>query len=133
MAVRQTSRSYKDISLSFEPNPMTGDLSIIKNESAIKRSVRNLVQTNLTERFFNPTLGCDVRSNLFDFVDIGSASIIRRKIELVLQSNEPRVENVQVNVDPLIDENAFNVTIFFDIVGQDFPLQQFSFLLEATR
>lgn len=133
MTIRQISRSYKDISLSFDPNPMTGDLSVIKNESAIKRSVRNLVQTNLTERFFNPTLGCNVRDNLFDFVDVGSASIIRKKIELMLQSNEPRIENVTVNVDPLIDENTFNVTIFFDIVGQDFPQQQFSFILEATR
>lgn len=112
---------------------MTGDLPVIRNESAIKKSVRNLVQTNLTERFFNPTLGSEVRNTLFDFVDAGSAATMQRQIELTIQNYEPRVENVVVTVDPLLDENTFNVTIFFDIIGQDFPTQQFSFILEATR
>ena len=66
--VRRTSRSFKDISLSFDLHPVTKDLPILKNENAIKRSVRNLVETIPTERFFNPLLGSDVRSSLFDFV-----------------------------------------------------------------
>lgn len=133
MAVNRISRSFKDIDLSFNPHPVTNDLTVIKNESAIKRSIKNLVQTNLTERFFNSSLGSEVRSVLFDFVDVGSASIIRKKIELVIENYEPRVENVKVNVDPSDDENTFNVTVSFDIIGQSLPLQQFNFILEATR
>ena len=75
MAVQRISRSFKDISLSFDPHPVTKDLQILKNESAIRRSVRNIVQTIPTERFFNPLFGSDVTGSLFDFVDFGTASV----------------------------------------------------------
>ena len=133
MAVTRISRAFKDISLSFEPHPVTKDLPILKNESAIRRSVRNLVETIPTERFFQPLLGSDVRSSLFDFVDYGTATVIEEQILTVLENYEPRVTNVQVQVDPQPDNNTFEVTIFFDVVGQDFPTQEFTFLLEATR
>jgi phage baseplate assembly protein W len=133
MSITRISRSFKDISLSFEPHPVTGDLPILKNESAIRRSVRNLVETIPTERFFNSLIGSNVRSSLFDFVDIGTASIIQDQIETTLDNYEPRVENVVVEVDPQPDTNTFNVTVIFDIVGQEFPTQEFSFILEATR
>lgn len=133
MAVTKVSRSFKDIDLSFKTHPVTNDLTIIRNESAIKKSIKNLVQTNLTERFFNLTIGSDVRNRLFDFVDVGTASLIEKQIELVIQNYEPRVDNLNINVDPRVDENSFDVTITFNIIGQDFPLQQFNFILEATR
>ena len=129
----RVSRSFKDISLSFEPHPVTKDIPILKNENAIKRSVRNLVETIITERFFNSTLGSNVRSTLFEFIDYASASVIQNQIETVLFNYEPRIENVQINVIPFIDENAFEVNVIFDIKGQDFPQQNFSFLLEAAR
>ena len=69
--VVKISRAFKDISLSFTPHPITKDLTILKNENAIKKSVRNLVQTIPTERFFNSALGSEVRDSLFDFVDFG--------------------------------------------------------------
>ena len=133
MAINRVSRAFRDISLSFEPHPVTKDLPILKNENAIRRSVRNLVETKPTERFFNPTIGSDVRGSLFDFVDFGTSSIIESQIRTTIENFEPRVDNLFINVDPRPDDNAFNVTIFFDIVGQDFPTQEFSFLLEATR
>jgi len=133
MAVTRISRAFKDISLSFEPHPVTKDLPILKNESAIRRSVRNLVETLPTERFFNSILGSDVRSSLFEFVDFGTASVIKRQIEVSIRNFEPRVANLKVQVNPQPDLNAFDVTIFFDIVGQDFPTQEYTFLLEATR
>ena len=127
------SRSFKDISLSFNAHPVTKDLTIIKNENAIKRSVRNLVQTIPRERFFNPILGTDIRGSLFDFVDFGTASVIEKQIQTTIDNFEPRVENLQIEVFPRPDDNEFEVNIYFDIIGQEFPTQAFQFILEATR
>ena len=133
MAIQRISTAFKDISLSFEPHPVTKDLQILKNENAIRRSVRNIVETIPTERFFNSLLGSDVRSSLFEFVDFGTASAIQDQILIAIDNFEQRVENVNVEVDPVPDDNTFNVTIIFDIIGQEFPTQEYSFLLEATR
>ena len=133
MAKIRISRAFKDISLSFTPHPVTKDLPILKNENAIKRSVRNLIETIPTERFFNPVIGSEVRDSLFDFVDFGTASVIQNQIEITLENFEPRIENVDVEVDPRPDLNDFEVTVFFDIVGQQIPTQEFTFMLEATR
>ena len=91
------------------------------------------LQTIPTERFFNTLLGSDVRRNLFEFVDFGTASVIRQQIAIALDNFEPRIENVDVVVNPNVDDNAFDVTVIFDIIGQEFPTQEYSFLLEATR
>ena len=133
MAVQRISRSFKDISLSFVPHPVTKDLPILKNENAVRRAVRNIVETIPTERFFNSLLGSDVRRSLFEFVDFGTASIIQDQILIAIENFEERVDNVVVEVDPQPDTNTFNVTVIFDIVGQEFPTQEYSFLLEATR
>jgi phage baseplate assembly protein W len=133
MAITRISRSFKDISLSFEPHPVTKDLPILKNQNAIIRSIRNLVETIPTERFFNSTIGSNVRSSLFDFVDYATASIIEDQIINVINNYEPRVDNVLVQVDPRPDLNEFEVTVTFNIIGQEIPAQQFSFILEATR
>jgi phage baseplate assembly protein W len=133
MAVQRISRAFKDISLSFEPHPVTKDLPILKNENAIRRAVRNIVETIPTERFFNSLLGSDVRRSLFEFVDFGTASVIQDQIQIAVENFEERIENLVVQVDPIPDENTFNVTVIFDIIGQEFPTQEYSFLLEATR
>jgi len=133
MAITRISRSFKDISLSFDPHPVTKDLPILTNERAIIRSIRNLVETIPNERFFNSLLGSNVRSSLFDFVDYGTASIINDQILNVISNYEPRVNDVQVKVDPRPDTNEFEVTVIFNIIGQEVPTQQFSFILEATR
>ena len=133
MAITRISRSFKDISLSFEPHPVTKDLPVLKNERAIIRSVRNIVQTIPTEKFFNSLFGSDVYRSLFDFVDFGTASIIQEQIKTALNNFEKRINNVKVEVEPRPDDNNFEVTVIFDIIGQDFPKQEFSFILEATR
>ena len=133
MSVTRISRSFKDISLSFDPHPVTKDLPVLVNERAIIRSVRNLVETIPTERFFNSSLGSNVRRSLFEFVDYGTASVIQDQIIEVISNYEPRVTDVIVQVDPIPDLNEFEVTITFDIIGQEIPTQQFSFILEATR
>jgi len=127
------SRAFKDISLSFNPHPVTEDLTVIKNENAIKKSVRNLVQTIPGERFFNSILGTDIRGSLFDFVDFGTASVIEKQIQTTIENFEPRVENLSVEVFPRPDRNEFEVNIYFDIIGQQFPSQAFQYILEATR
>ena len=133
MAIERVSRAFKDINLSFNAHPVTKDITVLKNENAIKRSVRNIVNTMPRERFFNPTLGSDVRSSLFNFVDYGTASVIQKQIQIAIENFEPRVDNLQVNVFPRPDSNEFEVNVIFDIIGQQFPTQEFTFLLEATR
>jgi phage baseplate assembly protein W len=133
MAIQRISRSFKDISLSFEPHPITKDLQILRNEAAIRRSVRNIVQTIPTEKFFNSLFGSDVRGSLFDFIDYGTASVIRSQILNSINNFEPRVDNLNIEVQPYPDLNSFEVTVVFDIIGQEFPTQEYSFLLEATR
>ena len=131
--VVKISRAFKDISLSFEPHPVTKDLPVLKNERAIIRSVRNIVETIPTEKFFNSVFGSDVYRSLFDFVDFGTASIIQEQIKTALNNFERRIDNVKVEVEPRPDDNDFEVTVIFDIVGQELPTQEFSFILEATR
>ena len=133
MTIKRISRAFKDISLSFEPHPVTNDLPILKNETAIKRSVRNIVQTIPTEKFFDPLFGSDVYASLFEFVDFGTAATIQSQIEISLDNFEPRIENVEVEVNPQPDDNSFEVNVIYDIIGQEFPVQEYSFLLESTR
>ena len=119
MAINRVSREFKDISLSFLPHPITKDLPILKNESAIRRSVRNIVETIPTEKFFNSSFGSDVYKSLFDFVDFGTASVIQDQIKAAVQNYEPRVDNVRVEVDPSPDTNEFEATIFFENIKNE--------------
>ena len=133
MATRRVSRAFKDISFSFDPHPVTKDLPVLINERAIIRSVRNLVETVPTERFFNSDLGSDIRRSLFEFVDVASSRVIKEQIRETILFYEDRIENLKVQVNPQPDNNSFDVNVFFDIVGLDYPTQSFSFILEATR
>ena len=133
MVVKRISRAFKDISLSFEMHPVTKDIPVLKNESAIKRSIRNIVQTIPSERFFQPYFGSEIKNSLFEFVDFGSASLLEKQIELAIKNFEPRVENPVIEVSPTPDGNAFEIDIKYRIIGQDVPPQQFTYILEATR
>ena len=115
------------------PHPVSGDIRVLSNEEAIKRAVRNLVQTIDGERPFQSNLGTDVTRSLFDFVDYGTASVITQQIFDVLRGFEDRIANTVVRVDPKPDENTFEVFISYDIVGQSFPTQAFDFMLESSR
>ena len=133
MAIKRVSRSFKDISLSFEPHPVTKDLAILKNERAISRSIRNIVETIPNERYFDPDFGSDVRSSFFENIDFGIVGVIESQILESIANYEPRVDNVQVEVLPEYDNNALEVTVIYDIIGQDLPTQEYTFILEATR
>ena len=131
--VQRISQSFKDISLSLDVHPITKDLLILKDSDAIKRSIRNLIQTIPGERFFNSSFGSQLRTSLFDFVDFGTASVLQQQIEIAVSNYEPIVENVEVEVIPRPNDNNFEITVYFDIIGQDFPAQEFNYILEATR
>ena len=133
MAVTRKSRAFKDISLSFSPHPVTKDLPVITNERAIIRSVRNLVETIPTERFFNSLLGTDIRDSLFKNFTNATVTIIEDQIRQTIGNFEPRVSNLAIEVDAIPDGNQINVKVLFDITGLDVPTQQFTFILEPTR
>ena len=133
MAIQRRSRAFKDISLSFSPHPVTKDLPVLVNERAVIRSVRNLVETIPTERFFNPILGTDIRDTLFDNYDRMNVMMIEDQIRETLSNFEPRVSNVGATVKARPDDNVLDINVFFDINGLDIPTQSFSFILEPTR
>jgi phage baseplate assembly protein W len=133
MPVERLSRGFKDISMSFQVNPLNNDLISIKNETAIARSVRNLIFTLPGERFFNENLGSRVSQTLFENMDEISASVIKDEITNTINNYEPRVDLISVDVSPNYDDNEFNVTINYYIVGIDVLPQQLSFALQPTR
>ena len=127
------SRSFKDISLSFSRHPVTNDILILKNEDAIKRSVLNLVQTQIGERFFNDLLGTSVNSALFELPTQEIEIILKREIETVLNNFEPRIRLNNIEVEVIDDYNELNVKIVYDIVGLPLPPQSIEFILQPTR
>ena len=133
MPVERVSRGFKDISMSLEVNPINADIIGVKNDTAIARSIRNLVLTTPGERFFNPDLGSSVNEVLFDVIDDISGSAIRDEIEQTIIRFEPRVKLTDVKVEPNYDDNEFNVTIKYDIIGIDALPQQLNFALQPTR
>ena len=133
MPVQRISRGFKDISASFQTNPLSNDLIALKNESAIARSVRNLVLTGQGERPFQPVLGTGVSRLLFENMDKLTASAIRSEIRTTIENYEPRVEINEIIVEPDPEGNAMDVTLQYFIIGIDVPEQELTFALEPTR
>ena len=133
MAITRNSKAFKDISLTFVPHPVTKDLPVLINERAIVRSVRNLVETIPTERFFNSLIGTDIRGSLFENFSRNTAIIIEDQVRETINNFEPRVGNVRVEVNASVDTNTLDVKVLFDILGLETPTQSFTFILEPTR
>ena len=133
MPVQRISRSFKDISMSFKVNPLTDDLIAIKNQTAIARSLRNLVLTSPGERFFNNNLGSRVNQLLFENMDDLTAASIKSEIENTIKNYEPRVKLLTTRVSANPDSYEFDVIITYEIIGIDAQAQQLSFALQPTR
>ena len=133
MPAERISKAFKDVSMSFQVSPLTYDIIALKNETAIARSIRNLVLTDRGERFFNNDLGSRVNSILFESLDEISASSVKDEIENTINLFEPRVNLISVDVLPNYDDGELNVTIRYYIVGIDAQPQQLSFALQPTR
>jgi len=131
--VQRLSKGFKDLSASFQTSPLSNDLIALKNESAIARSVRNLVLTIQGERPFQPVLGTGVSRLLFENMDKLTASAIRSELRTTIENYEPRVEINEILVEPDFEGNAMHVTLQYFIIGIDVPEQELTFALEPTR
>ena len=130
---QRQSKRFKDISLSFKRHPVTNDILALTNEDAIKRSVRNLVETVNEERFFNPLIGSQVKESLFELPDNGLKATLKTQIENSILNFEPRVNLRDVIVDHPNDTNDLRVIVSYDIIGQESAPQEITFILQPTR
>jgi len=133
MPIQRISRGFKDISMTFQSNPLNGDLIALKNANAIARSVRNIVMTIPGERFFQPNFGSGINRVLFNNMDEISASILEDEIRNSIRNYEPRVRLRSLKVQPDFDNNSFNTVVTYDIIGADIPSQQLQFALQSAR
>ena len=127
------SRAFKDISLSFKKHPVTNDVSVLRNEDAIKKSVINLTRTRINERFFNDLLGTSIADNLFENMGSGLETALEEEISTLLGNYEPRIELNSVYVIADQDSNELSIQVDYNIVGLPIPSQTIEFLLQPTR
>ena len=133
MPLERISQGFKDISMSFESNPLTDDLIALKNENAIARSIKNIVFTLPGEKFFDPEFGSDISASLFANLDAISGGIIEDQIRESITNYETRVDLESVKTFPNYENNGFDVTITYEIIGANVPPQQLEFVLQSTR
>ena len=133
MPLERVKQGYKDLSMSFKSNPLTDDLIGLKNESAIARSIRNLVFTQKGEKFFDPDFGSEVSASLFENIDEVTAITIEDDIEYMINTHEPRVDVLNVEALPNYDNNQFDVIIVYQIIGSSTPPQELEFVLLPSR
>tara|TARA_R100000353_G_scaffold175052_1_gene144380 strand:+ start:122 stop:523 length:402 start_codon:yes stop_codon:yes gene_type:complete len=133
MPQERVTQEFKDISMSFQVNPLNDDLIVLKNSNAIARSLRNIVFTQPGEKFFEPNFGSRISESLFENVDDASAVVIRDEIKNSINNFEPRVKLLRVIVRPNPDSNEMNVLIEYEIIGIDIPPQRLDFVLLPTR
>ena len=133
MPLERVNQGFKDISMTFQSNPLNGDLLALKNESAIARSIRNIVFTTPGEKFFDETFGSRITASLFDNIDDITAIKIVDEIRESIIRYEPRVSLISVKAYPNYDQNGFDVLIVYEIVGADVPPQELQFVLQPTR
>ena len=131
--VVKISRAFKDISLSFSKHPVTNDVTVLKNEDAIKKSVVNLCRTRINERFFNDLLGTSIEDSLFETNLDDIASFLEREISVLLKNFEPRITLTNVIVESLVDSYELQIRVEYEITGLPFPTQNIEFLLQPTR
>ena len=133
MPLQKVSQGFKDISMSFQANPLNNDLIGLKNENAIARSVKNIVFTVPGEKFFNENFGSEISAVLFENLNEISANAIEDQIKLSIENYEPRVELIKVKAYPNYDNNQFDAVITYQIIGIDIPPQELQFVLQPTR
>ncbi len=133
MPTERVSKGFKDISMTFQSNPLNDDLIVIKNENAIARSLRNIVFTLPGEKFFDESFGSRITESLFDNIDEITAAIIVDEIRESIDINEPRVQLNDVKAFPDYDNNGFDVVIRYDVIGTEIPTQELQFVLQSSR
>ena len=125
--------SFKDININFKKHPVTGDLVVSKDASAIKQAIVNLLLTNKGERPFNPDYGSDIREYLFEPLDYATSIALKTKIAGVIEKFEPRIGILELSVYPNEDDNGFDIDLVYEIRGSDEPPTAVEFFLARTR
>ena len=125
---QRSSRIYKDLNLGFQQNTATKDIQKLTDVEAVKRSVRNLINTNHYEKPFHPEIGSNLRAMLFENITPQMNHIISKNIELLIQNYEPRCRLVQVNTQPMFDRNGYACQISFYVVNYPEPVTVETFL-----
>ena len=132
MTTKAVNRIYSDLDLSFAAHPITGDVAKKYDVNAVKQALKLLILTNYYETPFQPKLGSPVYGMLFENVDRITANSLKLRLELLINKYEPRIRSQQIEVVPKFDENAFEVTIYFYVVGVADPVT-FSTILRRNR
>ena len=125
--------SFKDINMTFKKHPVTDDLVVSRDASAIKQAIVNLLLTNKGEKLFNPQYGSNIRSYLFEPLDYGTAQQIIGNIEFTISKWEPRIQILDLDAVPNYNDNGFDVQMTYQIVGTDTPPVAVDFFLASTR
>ncbi len=125
---QRSSRIYKDLNLDFQINSATKDIQKLSDIEAVKRSVRNLINTNHYERPFHPEIGSNLRAMLFELMTPQMNHLISKQIQKLITNYEPRARLVQVATVPDFDRNAYNCKIFFYVINQPEPVTVETFL-----
>ena len=133
MPLERVSQGFKDISMTFQSNPLNDDLIALKNENAIARSIRNIVFTLPGEKFFNASFGSRISESLFDNIDEITATIIVDEIRESIETYEDRVQLIDVLAAPDFEKNSFDLTITYEIIGRNIPAQELQFVLQSSR
>jgi len=126
-------QTFKDLSVTFKPHPITGDLISVKDNNAIKQSIVNLLLTNKGERFFEPEIGASISELLFEPLDYGVAALIQTKIRDTLTQYEPRINILDIRAEPDEINNGFEVELVFEVIGREDIPTNVNFFLERTR
>ena len=133
MPLERVSQGFKDISMTFQSNPLNDDLIALKIENAIARSIRNIVFTLPGEKFFNPSFGSRITESLFENIDDITATVIVDEIRESIETYEDRVQVINVLADPNFENNGFDLTIKYEIIGRNVPAQELQFVLQSSR
>ena len=133
MPLERVSQGFKDLSMTFQANPLNNDLIGLKNANAIARSVRNIVMTIPGEKPFNENFGSRISGLLFENVDNITATAISDEIRESVTNYEPRVSLTSVVVNPNFDNNSFDAIVTYNIIGAEVPPQELEFALLPTR
>jgi len=125
--------TYKDLNIGFKPHPVTEDLMVVKNDADIRQSIKNLLLTRKGERLFNSKIGTGLTDLLFDQADFGNASLIRDEIIVLLSNYERRVRILELEVDVNFEDNGYDISLSYELIGRNDVPVTLEFFLESVR
>lgn len=126
-------QTFKDFNLNFKPHPVTEDLQVLKDNADIRQSIKSLLLTKKGERLFKSSIGTGLYDLLFEPLDFGTSSMIRDEVYNVIQRYEKRVKIVELSVDTNFDDNGYDISLTYIVIGRDDLQSTVEFFLESAR